>query len=82
MIRTIRGAFAALLLALAWAAPAQAEEKILSYDSDVAIQKDGSLDEVVTMGQSERSRPVDASGPEGKGGPLRTADAMPEEKTK
>ena len=46
------------------------------------LKKDGSLDEVVTMGQSERSRPVDASGPEGKGGPLRTADAMPEEKTK
>ena len=43
------------------------------------LKQDGSLDEVVTMGQSQRSAPVDASGPEGKGGPLRTPDAMPKE---
>ena len=43
------------------------------------LKKDGALDEVVTMGQTERSKPVDASGPEGKGGPLRTPDAMPKE---
>ena len=43
------------------------------------LKKDGGLDEVVTMGQSQRSAPVDASGPEGKGGPLRTPDAMPKE---
>ena len=43
------------------------------------LKKDGALDEVVTMGQSERSKPVDASGPEGKGGPLRTPDAMPKD---
>ena len=42
------------------------------------LKTDGSLDEVVTMGQTERARPVDASGPEGNGGPLRTSDAMPE----
>ena len=42
------------------------------------LKKDGSLDEIVTMGQTERSKPVDASGPEGKGGPLRTSDGMPE----
>ena len=46
------------------------------------LKKDGALDEVVTMGQSERSKPVDASGPEGKGGPLRTPDAMPKEEQK
>jgi uncharacterized membrane protein YgcG len=47
-----RGAFAALLFVLAWcASPAYAEEKILSYDSDVAIQKDGSVDvkETITV---------------------------------
>ena len=44
------------------------------------LKADGSLDEVVTMGQTERANPVDASGPEGKGGPLRTADATPEGK--
>ena len=42
------------------------------------LKKDGSLDEIVTMGQTEREKPVDASGPEGKGGPMRTADATPE----
>ncbi|HVF37562.1 MAG TPA: DUF2207 domain-containing protein [Sphingomicrobium sp.] len=43
MNRALRGALAALLLALAWVAPAQAEERILSFLSDVAIQRDGSL---------------------------------------
>ena len=39
---------------------------------------DGALAEIVELGQTERAAPVDASGPEGKGGPLRTADATPE----
>ena len=41
------------------------------------LKSGGDLDTIVTMGQTERSQPVDASGPEGKGGPLRTADATP-----
>ncbi len=42
------------------------------------LKADGALDEIVELGQTEREKPVDASGPEGKGGPLRTADATPE----
>lgn len=44
-----RSALAALLLVLVWVTPAQAEEKILSYDSHVAIQKDGALDVTETI---------------------------------
>jgi 2,3-bisphosphoglycerate-dependent phosphoglycerate mutase len=42
------------------------------------LKPDGSLDEILEFGQAEREKPVDASGPEGKGGPLRTADATRE----
>ncbi len=42
------------------------------------LNADGSLAEIVELGQTKRSEPVDASGPEGKGGPLRTPDATPE----
>jgi 2,3-bisphosphoglycerate-dependent phosphoglycerate mutase len=42
------------------------------------LRADGSLDQVLEFGQAEREKPVDASGPEGKGGPLRTADATRE----
>jgi 2,3-bisphosphoglycerate-dependent phosphoglycerate mutase len=42
------------------------------------LKEDGSLDQIVELGQAERGKAVDASGPEGKGGPLRTADATPE----
>ena len=42
------------------------------------LKADGSLDEILEFGQAKREKPVDASGPEGKGGPLRTADATPE----
>ncbi|MDB5506037.1 MAG: phosphoglyceromutase [Devosia sp.] len=39
---------------------------------------DGSLAEIVAIGQTVRAQSVDASGPEGKGGPLRTPDAQPQ----
>jgi 2,3-bisphosphoglycerate-dependent phosphoglycerate mutase len=39
------------------------------------LKDDGALDTIVELGQAERSAPADASGPEGAGGPLRTADA-------
>jgi 2,3-bisphosphoglycerate-dependent phosphoglycerate mutase len=42
------------------------------------LKADGSLDEIIELGQTVREKPVDASGPEGKGGPLRTTDATPE----
>ncbi len=42
------------------------------------LKADGSLDEIVELGQTVRAKPADASGPEGTGGPLRTADGMPE----
>ena len=48
MIRLIRSALAALL-AFAWVAPAHADERILSFDSHVAIQKDGALDVTETI---------------------------------
>ena len=56
-----RSALAALLLVLVWVTPAQAEEKILSYDSHVAIQKDGALDvtETITVRAESRAQ-VDA----------------------
>jgi 2,3-bisphosphoglycerate-dependent phosphoglycerate mutase len=41
------------------------------------LKESGELDEILEFGQAERSKPADASGPEGKGGPLRTADATP-----
>jgi 2,3-bisphosphoglycerate-dependent phosphoglycerate mutase len=41
------------------------------------LKADGSLDQIIELGQAERAAPADASGPEGKGGPLRTADATP-----
>jgi len=59
VIRLFRSALATLLLALAWVVPAQAEEKILSYDSHVAIQQDGALDvtETITVrAEGERIR--------------------------
>ena len=42
------------------------------------LKESGELDSIVEMGQTKREKPVDASGPEGKGGPLRTADATPQ----
>jgi len=42
------------------------------------LKENGELDTIIEMGQTKREKPVDASGPEGKGGPLRTADATPE----
>src|SRR5688572_10191678 len=42
------------------------------------LTENGELDAIVEMGQTKRAAPVDASGPEGKGGPLRTADATPQ----
>lgn len=41
------------------------------------LNDDGSLDRIVELGQADRTTPSDASGPEGTGGPLRTADATP-----
>ena len=39
----------ALVLCLAWLTPVSAEERILSYDSDVTVNADGSLDVVETI---------------------------------
>ena len=49
MIRAFWSALAALTLALGWVASAQADERILSFDSHVAIQKDGALDVTETI---------------------------------
>jgi uncharacterized membrane protein YgcG len=49
VIRGAKGAFAALLLFFALTAPGFAEERILSFESDVAIQEDGALDVTETI---------------------------------
>ena len=65
MIRLFRSALAALTLTLAWAVPAQAEEKILSYDSHVAIQQDGALDVTETITVRAEGERGDAGGTAG-----------------